>query len=130
MAIALEFFNFVVPIKLIRQKYPGGWEQCLRDHRHLLNGRVWFDEHLFRNGSMGPPGIESLIEEWESRGFECFVQKDGRDCWNEVAVCESGGASLECDWLGFNHETRAAYLIGEDEGQVVYPDRTSERDSR
>ena len=26
MAIALEFIDFVVPIALIRQKYPGGWD--------------------------------------------------------------------------------------------------------
>jgi hypothetical protein len=32
MAIALEFIDFVVPIALVRQKYPGGWAQCLQDH--------------------------------------------------------------------------------------------------
>ena len=38
MAIALEFIDFVVPIALIRQKYPGGWEQCLQDHERLIGG--------------------------------------------------------------------------------------------
>ena len=31
MAIITEFINFIVPIKIIEQKYPGGWAQCLYD---------------------------------------------------------------------------------------------------
>jgi len=38
MAIALEFIDFVVPIALIRQNYPGGWAQCLQDHERLIGG--------------------------------------------------------------------------------------------
>ena len=63
MAIALEFIDFIVPIALIRQKYPGGWEQCLRDHECLIGGRVWFDEQLLRDGAMNPTDIASLVEE-------------------------------------------------------------------
>ena len=63
MAIALEFIDFVVPIALIRQKYPGGWEQCLRDHERLIGGRVWFDEHLLPDEAMNPTDIASLVEE-------------------------------------------------------------------
>lgn len=58
MAIALEFIDFVVPISVIREKYPGGWEQCLKDHRQLIGGRVWFDAHLFRDGAMNPLDIK------------------------------------------------------------------------
>ena len=36
MAIKLEFFDFIVPIKTIKKKYPGGWEQCLKDHDNLI----------------------------------------------------------------------------------------------
>jgi len=36
MAIALEFIDLVVPIETIRQKYPGGWEGCLRYHAPLI----------------------------------------------------------------------------------------------
>ena len=61
MAVALEFIDFLVPIELIRQKYPGGWAQCLKDHERLIGGRVWFDEHLLRDGAMNPSDIESLL---------------------------------------------------------------------
>lgn len=63
MAISLEFNDFVVPISLIWEKYSGGWEQCLADHREDIGGRVWYDEHLFRDGAMGVDDIEALIEE-------------------------------------------------------------------
>ena len=52
MAIALESIDFIVPIAVIRHKYPGGWEQCLIDHKHLIGERVWFDDHLLDNISL------------------------------------------------------------------------------
>jgi hypothetical protein len=52
MAVELEFINLIVPIALIKQKYPGGWEQCLDDHANLIGGRVWYDEHpIYSEGS-------------------------------------------------------------------------------
>ena len=76
MSISTEFIDFIVPIETIRQKYPGGWEQCLKDHENLINGRVWFDDYLFRDGAMGPLDIESIVERWEAIGFEGIVEKD------------------------------------------------------
>jgi len=52
MAVALEFIDLIVPVAVIRTKYPGGWDQCLRDHEFLIGGRVWFDDHLFSDGAM------------------------------------------------------------------------------
>lgn len=63
MAIVLEFIDFIVPVEVIRQKYPGGWEGCLRDHEQLIGRRVWYDEHLFRNGAMNSRDIGTLIDE-------------------------------------------------------------------
>ena len=62
MAIATEFIDFIVPIHIIQEKYFGGWERCLEDHKELIGGRVWYDEHLFRDGAMGPQGIEALVD--------------------------------------------------------------------
>ena len=61
MAIKLEFFDLIVPIKNIKQKYPGGWKQCLKDHDSNSGGRVWYDEHLFRDGAMSPNDIAYLL---------------------------------------------------------------------
>ncbi len=46
MAVALEFIDFVVRVDTIRERYPGGWDQCLADQARILGYRVWYDEHL------------------------------------------------------------------------------------
>ena len=127
MAIALEFIDFVVPIAVIRDKYPGGWDQCLKDHERLIGGRVWFDEHLLRDGAMSPQGIESLVEEWTELGFTCTEERDGQRVWVDCCVVESlfGGSTLPCDWLEVADDGCSAYLKNTDPGPVVGRQRHS-----
>lgn len=101
MAIRTEFINLIVPIKVIKDKYPGGWAQCLEDHAELIGGRVWYDDHLFRDGAMNSMDMKSLIEDWEEMGFTLFSEKDGKKCWEDVCVYEGmlGGATMTCNWL-------------------------------
>lgn len=122
MAIALEFIDFVVPIDLIRQKYPGGWAQCLQDHERLIGGRVWFDEHLLRDGAMNPADIESLVEEWTSLGFQPTAELDGQRIWQDCCVVESmlGGTTLPCDWLEISEDGRSAWLQGTQPGEIKW----------
>lgn len=120
MAIALEFIDFVVPIDLIRQKYPGGWAQCLQDHERLIGGRVWFDEHLLRDGAMNPADIESLVDEWTSLGFQPTAELDGQRMWKDCCVVESmfGGPTLPCDWLELAEDGRSAWFKGSVPGKI------------
>jgi hypothetical protein len=122
MAIALEFIDFVVPIALIRQKYPGGWAQCLQDHERLIGGRVWFDEHLLRDGAMNPADIESLVDEWTSLGFQPATELDGQRIWQDCCVVESmlGGPTLPCDWLELSEDGRSAWLKGTQPGEIKW----------
>ena len=121
MAIALEFIDFVVPITVIRKKYPGGWEQCLRDHGPLLGGRVWHDEHLFRDGTMNPNDIKAVVERWSDLGFKMIETEQGQQVWKDVCVVESmfGGPTLPCDWIIVDTELRIAYLKGTEPGAVI-----------
>jgi hypothetical protein len=119
MAIQLEFINFIVPIEIIIKKYPGGWDQCLKDHRNLIGGRVWFDEYLFRDGAMNPMGIGSLVEEWQSRGFHTHNGNNMPNKWVDVCVVEAlfGGATLPCDWIEI--EGDVAFYRGTPKGEVI-----------
>jgi hypothetical protein len=76
MAIALEFIDFVVPIATIREKYPGGWDTCLRDHHELIGGRVWFDTHLFRDGAMSPADVRDLAQRWERSTLQVLFAEE------------------------------------------------------
>jgi len=121
MAVALEFIDFIVPIALIREKYPGGWEQCLIDHERLLGGRVWFDDHLLRDGAMNPNDISSLIDEWTELGFQPMEERDGERVWKDVCVVESmfGGPTLPCEWLVIGEDGCSAYLKGTEPGLTI-----------
>jgi hypothetical protein len=123
MTIQLEFIDFIVPRSVIEAKYPGGWVQCLKDHERLIGGRVWYDEHLFRDGAMNPMDIEGLINEWQSLGFNTHKEnEDGMPIeWLDVCVCEGllGGPTLKCDWIDVDLDTRTASLRGSSQGKNV-----------
>jgi hypothetical protein len=128
MAIALEFIDFIVPIEVIRAKYPGGWEQCLKDHAASIEapenpGSVWFDGHLFRDGAMSADNIEGIVEMWVSMGFEPEVEIDGQAHWKDFCVAEGlfGSTTLPCRWLTIDRETKSAYYTGTEPGGVVGP---------
>ena len=121
MAIKLQFFDFIVPIKTIKKKYPGGWKQCLKDHTNLIGGRVWYDEHLFRDGAMSPTDIGCLVEWWSDKGFDTHDESDNPK-WLDVCVVQSifGGPTMPCDWIVVSGRT--AYLKNETIGHVVGSD--------
>ena len=118
MAIKLEFFDFIVPIKTIKKKYPGGWKQCLVDHNGDIGGRVWYDEHLFRDGAMSPNDIGNLVEWWSDKGFDAH-DKGEKPKWLDFCVVQSifGGPTLPCEWIEVGGRT--AHLKNETVGHVV-----------
>ena len=121
MSIALEFIDLIVPVALIRAKYPGGWAQCLEDHKQMIGGKVWYDDHLFRDGAMSPRDMGALVAEWEGLGFIATGERDGEKCFKDLCVAEGmlGGPTLTCDWLVFDPETHSAYLKEAGPGPVI-----------
>jgi len=120
MAIQLEFINLLVPIKIIKEKYPGGWEACLEDHRDAIGGRIWFDDHLFRDGAMNPMDMQFLVTCWESLGFETKREVDGTIVWQDVCVTDFiNRNSRPCDWLLHIETERAVYLKGTEPGPII-----------
>ena len=120
MAVQLEFINLLVPIEIIKEKYPGGWEACLEDHRDAIGCRIWYDDHLFRDGAMNPMDMQFLVTCWESLGFETKREVDGTIVWQDVCVTDFiNGNSRPCDWLLQMETEHAAYLKGTDPGLVI-----------
>lgn len=100
MAILTDCINLIVPIDTIKAKYPGGWEGCLRDHAHLLQGRCWHDDYLFRNGAMNSLDMEQMVERWEKLGFDMTKEIEGKTKWADFCIYEGFfGSAYECDWL-------------------------------
>ena len=121
MAIVLEFIDFVVRRSTIEEKYPGGWAGCLRNHRHAIGGRVWYDDYLFRDGAMNPIDMQSITDGWERLGFELRGEVDGKPVWKDACVVEGmlGGATLPCSWIEVDSGKGIAYLAGTEPGTVI-----------
>jgi hypothetical protein len=120
MAVQLEFINLIVPIETIKAKYPGSWEACLADHKDAIGGRIWFDDHLFRDGAMNPMDMQFLVTCWESMGFETKREVDGTIVWQDVCVTDFiNGNSRPCDWLLHMDTEDAVYLKGTEPGPVI-----------
>lgn len=121
MSVALEFIDFIVPLAVIREKYPGGWEQCLKDHERLIGGRVWYDKHLLRDGAMNPRDIELLVQEWTELGFEPFEERDGERVWKDCCVVEGMfcGITMPCNWLVVADDGYSAHMKGTEPGEVA-----------
>ena len=128
MAIALEFFDLVIPVARIRESYPGGWEQCLTDFAGRVGQRVWYDQHLFRDGAMSLDDMRELVEGWTVLGFEAIGKRPPghpaakRPYWKDVCVVDwaRGGPTHPCDWLQVDLAGRTAHLAGTDPGPLAW----------
>jgi hypothetical protein len=124
LAVFCEFLNFIVPIDIIREKYDGGWDQCIKDHQPLIGGRVWFDDHLFRDGAMSPPDMQDRLNYWEQQGLEPFRILNGDKAWKDCCIVEAplgAGPTLPCDWIELSEDGTAATLKGSGPGEVAGP---------
>lgn len=122
MSVHLEFINFIIPVHVIKEKYPGGWKKCLSDHENLIGGRVWYDDYLFRDGAMNPGDIQHLIDEWSGMDFITHTEVDNKPTkWVDVCVVEGmfGGATLECDWIEVDAVGGFASLKEKPAGDVI-----------
>jgi hypothetical protein len=120
MPIALEHINFIVRRSTIEEKYPGGWDQCLIDHASSLGTRVWYDEHLFRDGAMNPIDMESLVNAWRAIGFQAILI-NGEKKWLDCCVIDESleTLTLSCDWIKIDLAGAFAYLKDQDPSEIM-----------
>jgi hypothetical protein len=117
MTIQLQFLNLVLPISMIAQKYPGGWERYKRDYglsdpSASVTDRPTYDEHLFKDSAMSPHDMEQLVRDWEKLGFVGIVEENGEQIWKEMCVVdELFGPTLRCDWIKYDRKTRTVSLV-------------------
>uniref|UniRef100_UPI0040473ED4 hypothetical protein n=1 Tax=Polynucleobacter sp. TaxID=2029855 RepID=UPI0040473ED4 len=123
MAIETVFISFIVPIRIIEEKYLRGWTKCLEDHAELIGGRVWYDDYLFHDGAMSPADMGKIVEKWAAMGFDCYDEIDGQKYWKDVCVYEGmfGGATLPCNWLEADADNNYVSLKGAPVCKLVGP---------
>jgi hypothetical protein len=122
MAVVCEFIDVIVPIERIDALYPGGFSAFKAENAARFGGRLWHDQHLFRDGAMSPADARHAVEFWEKYGLEPMgTTADGSKFWKDVCVVESmmGGPTMPCAWIGFSAEDRCVWKLGKDRGETV-----------
>ena len=120
MAVYLEFINLIIPRDRIETVYEGGWDQFVSDNQSAIGGRIWFDDHLMRDGAMSPGDMGLLIDLWKDIGLNPIDEKDGQKFWEDCCVVDTMfGATLPCDWIEFTEDGRSAFLKGTEPGELA-----------
>jgi hypothetical protein len=113
MTIRLEFLNLINPIRVIEEKYPGGWQTYLEWLGDPSECACWHDEHIFREGAMSSEDIESMIGWWEEKGLIPFEIRNNKTVWKDMCVVASpfGEMQYRCDWLEISEDGYSAEYI-------------------
>jgi hypothetical protein len=126
MAISLEFYNVIIPIKNIKKcKEIGGFKGILKHHKkNGTIGRIWYDDYLYRDGAMSPGDTEEIGRFWEKQGLNLTKKVNGEEHWDELCVVGfHEGPTLPCEWLEFkienDYSSPRAWLKGTDEGKII-----------
>ena len=103
MTISLDCINLIIPIALIDEKHPGGWQAFLDENPNLPS--EIYDDHLLRLGAMNSLDIHLLIDEWKAKGFKPFKMIKGVKHWKDMCVVDTFlGPTHPCDWLVYDAE--------------------------
>ena len=120
MAVALQVISVLVRIDAIRAKYPGGWDQFLKDAEGAIGMNAWYDEHLYREGAMSPSDIAKIVEFWQEKGLTTHREESGKPVeWIDICVTEFFGPTLPCSWYADVPDEYAAYLKGTEPGRIM-----------
>jgi len=122
MAIRCEFIDIVIPIANIDRVYPGGFDAFKHENAKLFGGRLWHDDHLFRDGAMSPMDATQCVKFWERHGLKPMETRNGKQVWMGLCVVMFGGPTLPCDWLEFDRDRACVYLKGMLSEPVVGPE--------
>jgi len=117
MAVLIEGFCLVVRNSTLQDRYPGGRVEFVGK---WLDASICGDKHVTRVGFMTLDGMESLVDQLLSAGFD---KGDSSKEPDFVIVSQMHGLLSPCGWLdlGTQEEYVAGWQVGEDPGALVVP---------
>jgi hypothetical protein len=122
MAIAMEFFNIIIPKTVIAANYPGGVDRCMKDG----GPGTLEDEYLIRGGAMSWYDMERIIRYFEQFGIR-YLDERGKAV-DMVVVDMLRGPMTPCDWIEFDSgkDGPRCWLHGTPPGALSKPNRPAD----
>jgi hypothetical protein len=110
MAILSLFYSIIIPIENLRRILTKEELQKIINKR-TRDGRVWFDNYLYREGSMSPADNERIIKFWENKGLVPMETKNGQQYWKDLCLVQfpDPEPTLPCDWVEIFYEGNFCY---------------------
>ena len=98
MAVAIEFFSVIVPVRAIEERFRGGMEG-FRD----ICGEPPGDGKLVRMGAMNQMDLLEIVHALERGGMKGTCRRNGREYWLDFCVVDRcSGPTLPCEWIEVN----------------------------
>ena len=106
MAVHIEFFSVIVPVRAIEERFMGGMagfrEAC---------GEPPTDGELVRMSAMNQMDILYIVQTLERGGMKRTCWRNGREHWLDFCVVDRcSGPTLPCDWIEVDLEKGEASL--------------------
>lgn len=125
MAILSMFYSVIIPIENLRRILAKEeLQKAFMERSH--KGKIWFDDYLYREGSMNPADNEAIIKFWEDKGLVPVEMKNGKKHWKDLCLvqCPELEPTLPCDWIEVFYEDVAGRnlyvnLKGKPRGRLV-----------
>jgi len=94
------FYSIIIPIENLRRILSKKELQKVLTERSY-KGKVWFDDYLYREGSMSPIDNEYIIKFWEDKGLVPIEIKNGKKYWKDLCLIAfpDDKATLPCSWI-------------------------------
>ena len=108
MAIWLEFYNIIVPIKVIENKYPGGFKAFKEANKENFEPAdsdlpfLWHDIHLCRiEGAMNLEDLQEKLDEVQKlMNLKVLETIDGLSTFKDVYITGAyQGSNCPCHWI-------------------------------
>ncbi len=129
MTIHCPFITVITPVKIIQEKFLGGFEAF---RNAAPNGTFCTDGNLAAVSFMGPHDSRPWVKFLEENGLEIWGGEEGVDLhFRDIAVVEVfGGPTLPCDWLDAEYRDNywVASLKGTATEEITFPDHWTEED--
>ena len=113
------FYSTIIPIANLRKILPGEELKKVVLERSgngygALYGNAWFDDCLYREGSMGPLGNEEIIKFWEGKGLIPTEERNGKVFWKDLCLVAfpDSEPTMPCDWIEIFDPDNHNYYIG------------------